>query len=297
MLTVQVVLGGILLGGLYACIAIGFSVAWGVTNLINLAHGTMIVIGAYITWLLSTRVGLDPFLAMPIAAAALFAFGYLLQRLLLNHVIRSSLFMTLILTFGIDMVLTNVLLELFSADVRAISTAYSDSVLQVGEIRLPYTRIAVFAIALLLTFALHLFMTGTRSGRAIRATAQSGRAATVLGIDTQKTYAVAFGIGAAMAGAAGSLVAVVYSFSPVTGDGFTMKAFVVVLLGGLGSMKGALAAGMLLGVAENLVSGLIAPGYRDAVSFFLLVLVLVFRGHGLLGKRQVFAAQIRRAGE
>jgi branched-chain amino acid transport system permease protein len=293
MLTLQVVLGGILLGGLYACMAIGLSVAWGVTNLINLAHGTMIIIGAYITWLLATRTGIDPLLLIPAAAAALFLFGYALQRLLLNRVIRTSIFMTLILTFGIDMVLINVLLELFSADVRSIVTPYSGRVLELGAIRLPYTQIAVFAIALLLTLLLHLFMTRTRTGRAIRATAQHGRAAAVLGVDTAKIYAVAFGIGAAMAGAAGALVAVVYTFSPVTGDGFTMKSFVVVLLGGLGSMKGAIAAGILLGVAESIVSGLLAPGYRDAVSFFLLVVILVFRTHGMLGSRYLADNPVR----
>lgn len=293
MLTLQVVLGGILLGGLYACMAIGLSVAWGVTNLINLAHGTMIIIGAYITWLLATRTGIDPLLAMPAAGAALFLFGYALQRLLLNRVIRTSVFMTLILTFGLDMVLINVLLELFSADVRSIVTPYSVGVLELGGIRLPHTQLAVFAIALLLTLLLHLFMTRTRTGRAIRATAQNARAAAVLGIDTANLYAVAFGIGAAMAGAAGSLVTVVYTFSPVTGDGFTMKSFVVVLLGGLGSMKGAIVAGMLLGITENLVSGLLAPGYRDAVSFFLLVLILVFRTHGLLGSRYLAGQPVR----
>ena len=272
---------------------IGLSVAWGVTNLINLAHGTMIIIGAYITWLLATRTGIDPLLAMPAAGAALFLFGYALQRLLLNRVIRTSVFMTLILTFGLDMVLINVLLELFSADVRSIVTPYSVGVLELGGIRLPHTQLAVFAIALLLTLLLHLFMTRTRTGRAIRATAQNARAAAVLGIDTANLYAVAFGIGAAMAGAAGSLVTVVYTFSPVTGDGFTMKSFVVVLLGGLGSMKGAIVAGMLLGITENLVSGLLAPGYRDAVSFFLLVLILVFRTHGLLGSRYLAGQPVR----
>jgi len=143
-----------------------------------------------------------------------------------------------------------------------------------------------------LTLALHLFLEHTRMGQAIRATGQNARAASVLGIDTRRVYAVTFGIGAALAGAAGSLVTVLYSFSPVVGDGFTMKAFVVVVLGGLGSIRGAIVAGIILGVVENVVSGLLAPGYRDAVSFVLLVLVLLLRPRGIFGNRYLADARI-----
>jgi len=292
MLTLQVVLSGILLGGLYACMAIGFSIVWGVTNLINLAHGSMIIIGAYITWLLWTKFAIDPFLLVPVAAAFLFVFGFLLYRVLLHRVARTSLFMTLILTFGLDRLLVNINLQLFSANVRAITLPYADKVLQLGEIRLPYIRIAVFGVALLLTLLLHLFINHTRTGQSIRATAQNARAASVLGIDTRRVYAITFGIGAAMAGAAGALIAMVYSFTPVTGDSLTMKAFVIVVLGGLGSMHGAIIAAILLGVAENIVSGLIAPGYRDAVSFFLLLVILLTRPRGLFGNRYLADAKI-----
>jgi branched-chain amino acid transport system permease protein len=162
---------------------------------------------------------------------------------------------------------------------------YAHSALELGGIRVPYTRLAVFGVALFLTFGLHLFMNLTKTGHAIRATAQDVRAAAVLGIDTRQMYAVAFGVGAAMAGAAGSLAAILYTFSPVTGDSFTLKAFVIVALGGLGSIHGAIFAGIFLGVAENLVSGLWIPGYRDAVSFFALVAMLLLRPRGLFGNR------------
>jgi branched-chain amino acid transport system permease protein len=285
LLIVEVVVAGVLLGGLYACMALGFSVVWGVTNLINLAHGAMIVLGAYVTWLLVEVTGADPFLFVPASAAVLFVFGYALQALLLNRVAQASLFMTLILTFGLNLLLTNIHLELFSADPRSITPAYAAAVLQLGEVRLPYTRIAVFAAALLLTLALHLVMNHTRTGHAIRATAQSTRAAAVMGVDTGRTYALTFAIGAAMAGASGSLFAIVQSFSPLSGDSLTMKAFVIVALGGLGSIPGAISAGMLLGVGENLISGLGAPAYRDALSFLVLVALLVARPRGLFGNR------------
>jgi branched-chain amino acid transport system permease protein len=293
MLTLQIVLSGILLGGLYACLAIGFSIIWGVTNLINLAHGSMAVMGAYVTWLLWSHTGLDPFLTIPITASVLFVFGYALQWAVLNRVSRTSLFMTLIFTFGLDMVLVNAMLLIFSADIRGIPLSYSGEALVLGDIRLPYTRIGVFMIALLLTLALHLFMDHTRSGQAVRATAQNRHAAAMLGIDANHINALAFGIGAALAGAAGALIAVVYSFSPVTGTGLTMKAFVVVALGGLGSMRGAIAAGIALGVAENVVSGLLVPGLRDAVSFLLLVLILLLRPRGLFGGRYLVDARMQ----
>ena len=287
MLLMQVLVNGILLGGLYACMAIGFSVIWGVMNLINLAHGSMIVLGAYITYFITTQTGIDPFLTIPISGAGLFVLGFLLQKYLLNFVVHASVFMTLILTFGLDMVMINVNLALFTADIRSITTSYAGLGFQIGEIRLPYTRLGVFFLALALTFALYLFMQRTRIGRAIRATAQNVRAARVLGIDTKRIYAVTFGIGACLAGAAGSLMAVVYAFSPVVGASFTMKSFVIVVLGGLGSMKGAIVAGIILGVAENLVSGLLDPGYSDAISFILLVLILVLRPRGLFGKQAI----------
>jgi branched-chain amino acid transport system permease protein len=293
MLIVEVVASGVLLGGLYACMAIAFSLIWGVTNLINLAHGAMIIIGAYITWGLVNFAGIDPFLTLPVSAAGLFVIGYVLQRVLLNRVIRVSLFMTLVFTFGLNMVLVNVMLALFSADVRSITMPYAGLALEIGGIRLPYTRLAVFALALALTGLLHVFLNGTRTGNAIRAVAQNERAATVLGIDRRHIYALAFGLGAALAGAAGTLMAVLYAFSPVTGDSFTMKSFVIVLLGGLGSMPGVIVAAVLLAVAENLVSGLIAPGLRDAVSFFLLLAMLLFRPRGLFGHRYLADAKVR----
>jgi branched-chain amino acid transport system permease protein len=293
MLTLQIVLSGILLGGLYACMAIGFSVIWGVTGLINLAHGSMILMGAYLTWWLHVTTGIDPFLTLPLTAAALFVFGLLLQRLVLEQVIRASLFMTLVLTFGLNMLLVNVLLQLFSADVRAVTMPYSSAALEIGELRLTWTRIAVLAASLALTGLLHLFMNRTSTGSAIRAVAQNPRAAATLGIDVRHVRAVAFGIGAALAGAAGTLMAALYAFSPVTGDSFTMKSFVIVLLGGLGSMSGAIVAAVLLGICENLVSGLGAPGLRDAVSFLVLLAVLLLRPRGLFGARHADQAHAR----
>ena len=284
MLFTQIVLNGILLGGLYACMAISFSLIWGVMNIINLAHGSMMLVGAYVTYSLNSRFGIDPILTIPFSAAALFMLGYALQHIVFNRVAMTSVFLTLILTFGLDMMLINLNIALFTADVRSITTWYSSVALEIGGIRLALTRILVFALALLMTLVLHLFLKWSRTGRAIRATAQDARAARVMGINTSRIYAITFGLGAAMAGATGSLITVVYAFSPVIGDPFTLKSFVVVILGGLGNMFGAIVAGIFLGVAENVASGFVHPGYRDAISFCLLLTVLVLRPTGFLGR-------------
>jgi len=290
-LILQVIVNGILLGGLYACIAIGFSIIWGVMNLINLAHGSMIVLGAYVTFLISSYTGVDPFLTIPGSAAALFVLGYLLQRFFINLVVQISLFMTLIFTFGLDMLMININLALFTADLRSLVVPYAQTSFDIGGITIPYGRLLVFALAIALTLGLELFLNHTRTGRAIKATSFDHEAASLSGIEVKQIYAVTFAVGAMMAGVAGSLIAVIYSFSPVVGDSYTMKSFVVVILGGLGSVPGAIVGGIVLGIVENLASLLLDPGYRDAIGFGLLVTVLLLRPQGLLGKR--FFAEVK----
>jgi branched-chain amino acid transport system permease protein len=282
---IQVIVNGVLLGGLYACVAIGFSIVWGVMNLINLAHGSMIVLGAYLTYFINSNTGIDPFLIIPISGGLLFLVGYVLQAYLINLIVSASTFMTLIFTFGLDMLMINVFLVLFTADLRSLTLPYTHEIIHIFGVGMPVGRLIVFILAIALTIGLSLFLNRTRTGRAIKATSFDREAASVSGIDISRIYALTFAIGAMMAGMAGSLIAVIYSFSPVTGDSFTMKSFVIVVLGGLGSMQGAILGGIVLGVAENLASYLLDPGYRDAIGFGLLVLTLVLRPEGLLGKK------------
>jgi branched-chain amino acid transport system permease protein len=291
MAMLQVIVNGVLLGGLYACVSIGFSIIWGVMNLINLAHGSMIVLGAYITFLISTQLEIDPFLTIPAAGALLFLTGYMLQAFLINLIVRASVFMTFIFTFGLDMLMINVFLVLFTADLRSLSIPYAHETVHVAGLGAPYGRLIAFVLAIVLTLALSLFLGRTRTGRAIKAVSFDRDAAALSGIDIGHIYALTFAIGCMMAGMAGSLIAVVYSFSPVTGESFTMKAFVIVVLGGLGSIPGAILGGILLGMAENMASYLLDPGYRDAIGFGLLLATLMFRREGLLGKR--FFAEVK----
>jgi len=284
MLLLELLVNGILLGGLYTCVAVSFSLIWGVMNLINLAHGTMIMLGAYVAWGLLTTLGLDPFLAIPVAASALFPVGWIFQRLLGNLVVRGSPFMTLILTFGFDLLLVNVLLAAFTADTRSLAPAWAGRVLGWGPVQVSWARVGVFLAAMSLTGLLHLFLFRTRLGQAITATSFDQDAARLVGVDIRRVFPLTFGIGAAMAGAAGPLVGMTYAFSPVSGGPLTMKAFVVVVLGGLGSIPGAVAGGLTLGVAESLSTLLLGSGYRDAISFLALLIILVVRPSGLLGK-------------
>lgn len=290
-LVAQIVLNGVLLGGFYACMALGFSIVWGVMNVVNLAYGSLIMLGAYVTWFAVLQFGLPFAAALPLAAAAPFALGYVLQRLLLNRLAERSVFMTLIFTFGLNMVLINLHLLLFSADVRSLPTVFGRGSVALGDLTVPTSRLVIFAVAIAMTLALHALLNWTRIGNAIKATSFDPNAARLSGIDVPHVYALTFAIGGAIAGVTGALVSASYSFSPIAGESYTLKAFVVVVLGGLGSIPGAIVGGIVLGVAENLASLFLDSGYRDAVGFTLLLLVLVARPRGLLGKR--FFAEVK----
>ena len=287
----QSVVNGLLLGGVYGCIGLGFSLVWGVTNVINLAHGAMIMLGAYVAFWSFHGLALDPFLALPLAVVALGALGYALQRYLVNFVVRSGVFMTLILTFGLQLILIDGALFLFTADYRAVTPSYGGAGLEIGPVVVPYVRVAIFVVSLLLTWLLHLFMTRTRTGNAIRATALNKDAAQLVGVNIGRIYAITFALGAALAGAAGTLISTLYAITPVMGQPLLGKAFVVACLGGLGTMWGSFIGGLVLGLAETVGAGVVGPSFQQAISFGLLVLILVVRPEGIAGKR--FFAEVK----
>ncbi len=287
----QSLINGILLGGVYACVGIGFSLVWGVTNVINLAHGVMIMLGAYVTFWAYRGLGLDPFLSLPLAMGAMGLLGYLIQRHLVNLVVKSGVFMTLVLTFGLQLVLIDAALFLFSGDYRAVTPTYGGAGLDWGGVVIPYVRLAIFVVSLLLTLGLHLFMMRTRTGHAIRATALNKDAAQLVGVDIGRIYAVTYAIGAALAGAAGSLLSTLYTITPVMGQPLLGKAFVIACLGGLGTMWGSLIGGLILGLAETAGAATIGPAYQQAISFGLLVVILVVRPEGIVGKK--FFAEVK----
>ncbi len=281
----QTLINGILLGGLYACIGVAFSLLYGVMNLLNLAHGSLIMIGGYISFFAFQRLGLDPFVSLPLSMCGLFVLGYAVQRFVINRVIDANIFMVMILTFGLDLILINAALLLWSADYRTINPGYGGLGIQLGAVVIPALRFAVFLMALLLTGGLALFMARTETGQAIQATALDRYAARLVGIDVMKIYAITFAISSALAGAAGTLLALVLPIYPEMGGALTIKAFIISVLGGLGGLYGALVGGIILGVVELAGGYILGPTYQVALGLMILLLVLMFRPQGLLGKK------------
>jgi branched-chain amino acid transport system permease protein len=280
----QATVNGLLQGGLLALVAVGFSLVWGVMNIVNLAHGAFVLIGAYIAWKLQTGADIVPLLGMVVAAAALFAGGYVIQRYLINLVVNAPIWMTLLLTFGLSLVLVNGLVLLFTGDFRSIHTSYGSDSLAIGDVRVPYGRLIAFALAVGFTLALVWFMDRTRLGLAIKATGMDRGAARLMGMTVRRVYGLTFAIAAALAGAAGAMYGTVDTFSPADAGVFTLQSFVIAVLGGLGNMWGALAGGLLLGVVQAWSGQYLGGTLINAVSFAVLVTVLLVRPAGLIGK-------------
>jgi branched-chain amino acid transport system permease protein len=287
----QILANGVLLGGLFAIVAMGFSVVWGVMNLINLAHGAFIMLGAYITFWVFELWGIDPFLSIPISMAVLFCLGYLIQRHVINLVVRAQVFMTLILTFGLEILIMNLSTVVWTGNYRSVTTPYSGANIEIGPLIIPSVRLAIFLIALAITVGLYFFMSRTKLGNAIKATSLDKEAAQLVGVEIGQMYAITFAIGGALAGAAGSLLAIISAISPYMGGPYTLKAFVICVLGGLGSIIGLVIGGLTLGIAESLGTILLGPGYADAISFVIMVIILAIRPQGILGKK--FFAEVK----
>ena len=285
MLAIQVLINALVLGCLYACIAIGFSLVWGVLNVINLIHGSLIVLGAYLAWALYQALGIAPWYALVVAAPAFFVFGYLVQRLLLNRVIAAPVLLTLTLTFGLDLILNNAMIYYFKADYRKLTLSPPMGSVSIFGAVVPVDRLIATIAALVLTLLLYLLLRRSKVGRAIVAVRLDRDAAVLMGVDVKSIYAIAFGLGAALAGCAGVLMALIFPISPLTSPAYLGKAFVVCVLGGLGSVSGALAGGILLALVEGAGSIYLGPDYATTLSFVLLIIFLVLRPQGLLGRK------------
>lgn len=266
-------------------VALGFSLVWGVMNVINLAHGAFIMIGAYVTFWICDFLKWDPFITLPFSMVFTFLIGYLIQKYIINLVVKAQVFMIFILTFGIEIFLTNISNLLFTADFRSITPSYSGSGLALGGILIPYIRLGICFTALCLTYLLNLFLNKTKTGNAIKATSLDIEGAQLVGVHIGKIYTFTFSLSAAIAGAAGSLIAIVAAISPYMGGIYTFKAALIVCLGGLGSIPGVIVGGLLLGLAETMGSHFISPGYKEFIGFVLLIFILILRPEGLMGKK------------
>jgi len=285
MLYLQVLLNGLALGGLYACIAAGFSLGWGVLNVINILHGSLIVLGAYLAFFAHQVFGINPFLFAPVAGAVLFAIAYPLQKIVINRVMGHPVLITLTLTFGLNLFLDNLMLKFFRADFRKITFDPPLGLFDLGGLLVPVDRVLATAAGLLLVATLWLLLRNTQLGRAIIAVRMDSQAAALMGIDVTRTYAVAFALGAFMAGSAGALLSGIFPISPVTSGVYLGKAFVICVLGGLGSIPGVIVGGFALGIIESFGTLAFGPELALTLSFLLLIALLMFRPSGLLGKR------------
>lgn len=280
----QATVYGLLQGGLLALIAVGFSLVWGVMNIVNVAHGSFVIMAAYLTWELSTRVGLDPFLAMLPVAAVMFTFGYLLQRYLINLVVNAPVFITLLLTFGLQLVLTQAMNVIFTANYRSIRTSYASHSFVIGSVYVPVGRLLAFVIGGLVTVGLAAFVRRTRTGTSIMATGMDRGAARLMGIRAGHVYALTFGISTAIAALAGAMVGIIGTFNAASAGTYTLQAFVITVLGGLGNMFGALAGGLVIGLAEAWAGQYLSGTWVNAIAFLVLILVLMVWPQGLIGK-------------
>ncbi|MDR1967928.1 MAG: branched-chain amino acid ABC transporter permease [Burkholderiaceae bacterium] len=281
----NVVASGVLMGLVYALVALGLTIMFGVMKMVNFAHGEMVVIGMYLGYALWSAFGIAPWLAMPLAAVLMFAFGYVLQTVLVNRFISRPQHIQFILFIGLAFVITGLQLMLFGPDTRSIGGSASFDVVRLGLLRLDLARLQGGALALLLLLLVLAFLRFSTVGASIRAAADNQIGAQAIGLRVRRVYAITAGIGLACAGAAGALVAPIFDVEPTLAQGFTMIAFVTVIIGGLGSLTGALVGGILIGVSESLAALLINPAMKSMISYGLLIAMLLIRPEGLFGKR------------
>ncbi|CAG9171252.1 High-affinity branched-chain amino acid transport system permease protein LivH [Cupriavidus laharis] len=274
-LNAQLVVDGLLAGAVFALAAYGMALVWGVMNLINVAQGELVMLGGYmVIWLVGRGVPVP--LAVPLSAAAMYGVGWGLYRIVIFRLVERDLFVSVLATFGLSIVLQQLANLAFGADVRTLDAGFGSLFLP-GGLVVPKVKLAAFAAALALGAALMLFLRRSRRGRAIRATAQNARAARVLGVDTDRIYATTFALNAAICGAAGGLVAMTWIIHPYLGLPYTVRAFMIVVVAGLGSMLPVLSAAGGLGIAENYAGFLLGSEYQTAFLYALLVVILVCR--------------------
>ncbi len=281
----NVAIGGILTGLVYGLMALGLSVIFGVVRVVNFAHGEMMTVAMYIAIALFSAFHLDPLVMLVPIAAAMFGFGYLLQKSLINPFITRPEHSQFLLLVGVGLIIANVLLILFGPDSQNVQVSYAFDSYQIGSVIIDATKLYAAIGAIVVATALFIFFQYTRLGTAIRACADNYTGALVVGLDVKHLYALTFGLGLACVGAAGTMLLLIFDVTPAVGPAYTLLAFVIVITGGLGSMPGALFGGILIGLTEAMAGLLFNPSAKSMFSFAILVLVLLFRPQGIMGKR------------
>lgn len=279
---VQLAIGGLLTGALYALLACGLNLIFGVMRVINLAHAELMLTGSFLAYLLFRHLHLHPLVSLPLIMAALFVGGYYLQRLLIERIVGKEELTSLLVTYGVSIILMNMGLLIFTADFKAIPVLQGSIV--VAELVISKPRSVAGLVAVILTLGVYGFLAYSRIGQAIRAVAEHPDVAQICGIDVVRIRMITFGLATAMASAGGVMLPMIYSISPDMGSDFILKAFAIIIIGGMGNFLGALLGGLLLGVVEAFIGGFITTQWAAAAAYVLLVLVLMIRPTGLLGR-------------
>jgi len=277
----QLLISGLLAGALYALLACGLNLVFGVMRIINLAHAEFMLIGAFGAYVLYATFGLHPLISLIPVTVAVFGFGWILQRWLVERVVGRPLLTSLLLTYAVSIILINIGIELFSSDFKSVPEL--QGALIVGSLAISKPRVAAGIVALLVTFAVWFFLEHSRLGKAIRATSEHAQVASICGIDVVRIRMLTLGLAAVMAAAAGVMLSMIYSFAPETGADFIQRCFAIIVLGGMGNFLGAFIGGLLLGVVESYVGFFVSTQWAEATAYLLLVTVLLLRPSGLRG--------------
>jgi len=282
-LAIQLMVQGILLGGIYGLIAVGLSLIFGVMGVINFAHGQMMVLGMYISYWILVLVGLDPYLSLVLVAVVTAMLGYVIQATVVNRILDFPEAMQVVPLVSIGLIIENCILFMWGPDHRSPNTALGLESIHFGDVMIDASRLMAFVLAILITGLIFWFLRNNNIGKSMRAAADNRIGALVVGINVDRINNYAFALGAATTGAAGALLIPLIPVSPHLGHDFTLTAFVVVILGGMGNLVGALVGGLILGVAESMSTLWLPPTLKHVVSFSLLVLIMLFKPKGLFG--------------
>jgi len=284
-LMVQASMDGILLGILFALIAYGMALQWGVMNIINIAQGDLVIMGGYIAYFMYVA-GIHPAFGIIVSPIIMFFVGWGLYKLVINKVVDRDLFISILATFGISILMQQLMNFIFGADVVVAQSNFGTTMLFDNSVTLPNSKIFSAMVSVVFAICLVIYMKRSKLGRAIRATAQNARAAKILGVDTEKVYAATFGINAALCGVAGALIAITFTLHPYVGLPYTVRSFMIVIIAGLGNLPGVALSGMGLGVFEEFADYILGTEFRIGAVFTLLVLILVYRRFKLSRKRE-----------